>query len=124
MAKRRARLEQRIVDLAIVLESLLTPDGADQIALAVRTRGAWLLGANYEERRKVHDLINVLYDTRSRIVHTGRIPLRKGIPQWHRAHILPETTRLCERAVHHMIEASTEPDWAAIVLGQDEDKND
>jgi hypothetical protein len=122
MAKRRWRSDQKIVDLAIVLESLFTPEGADQIALAVRTRGAWLLGTTYEERRKVYDLINVLYDTRSRIVHTGRMPLRKGVPQWDRANIIPEATRLCERAVDLMIEAPTEPDSTTIVLGQ-ADKN-
>jgi hypothetical protein len=116
-------MEQKVVDLAIVLESLLTPDGgAEQIALAVRSRGAWLLGTNYEERRTIHDLIKAVYDARSKIVHTGRIE-KKQITLHGRAvyvsHITDDATRLCERAVMHLIETSAKPDWTAIVLGQD-----
>jgi hypothetical protein len=54
MAKRRSRMEQRLVDLAIVLESLLTPDGrVEQIALAVRTRGGVAFGHQLQGKPQI-----------------------------------------------------------------------
>jgi hypothetical protein len=117
LAKRRARVEQRFVDLAIVLESLFTRRRERPKSWNIQTRASERLGANEEERCKIKDLIKELYDIRSDIVHGGRIKewrTRLHGEDVHRAHIIPDATRLCERAVHDRIEAPTEPDW---VLG-------
>jgi hypothetical protein len=114
-------MEQRFVDLAIVLEALFTQRGERGISLAIGTRGAQLLGTNCEERRKVHDLFRNLYDARSDIVHGGRIKewqTKLDGQDVHRAEFLQDATRLCERAVIHMIKASARSDWRGIVLGR------
>lgn len=74
-AKRRKSQPDKILDIAIALETLLLDDKDDkqQLGLTFRLRGAWYLAKNFEERKKYYDLLKYLYDLRSNVAHEGKI---------------------------------------------------
>jgi hypothetical protein len=67
------------IDLGLALEALLLSDlnANDQISLAFRLRGAWLLGENPIERRSYTQQFNAIYTCRSTAVHRGTLPPKK-----------------------------------------------
>jgi len=71
-AAQRRETEDRLVDYVIGLESLLAPD-TDRLETTIRfrLRGAALLPPHFGKHRERIDLMNKLYDVRSRAVHGG-----------------------------------------------------
>jgi hypothetical protein len=74
----------RLLLIAIGLESALGgPDGSD-VGLRLRTRAAHLLGSDGDSADDVYDAVRLLYDVRSRIVHGDRDAVRtllKSVPK-------------------------------------------
>jgi hypothetical protein len=71
-AYERMRMEDRLIDLMIVLESLFVEDGkAGEIAYKFRMRIARFLyeSGNLDDRRKCRDIAKAAYEMRSSIVH-------------------------------------------------------
>ena len=67
----------KIIDLGIALEALLlsgTGDDHGEPTFKVQVRGAWLMGANSDERAKLTDELRGLYHLRNKAVHSGRLP--------------------------------------------------
>jgi hypothetical protein len=74
----RVSMEDRLVDAVIALESILSPDKAEEISYRFRLRGAWLFGAEDREARKTwSDRLARAYDMRSVIVHGSSKELKK-----------------------------------------------
>jgi len=117
-AKRRTQIEDKILDLGIVLEMLLLDDNSnhDQLSLSFRLRGAWLLGKSAEDRLKKYNHLRNLYTYRSQVAHSGM--LCKG----RRAEInkvqqsFSEYQSLAENICQKMI-LEGEPDWNKLILG-------
>lgn len=64
------------LELGIAIEMMLQHDNAnrDQLSLAFRLRGAWLLEpADATARRDVYDKLKLLYNCRSEVAHTGNL---------------------------------------------------
>ncbi len=66
----RNRLEDRIVDCFIALESCLTPETTSEISFRLALRSAAILSPT-ERPEVIRNLISTGYDARSRIVHGG-----------------------------------------------------
>lgn len=107
-------LQDKAIDLAIALESLLLSDQNDgvQLSLNLRLRGAWLAGGDVARRQEVFKLLGIIYNARSRAVHSGAVPskqrdevelsLQKGLV-------------LCADLISKVI--ATPPDWQLLILG-------
>jgi hypothetical protein len=113
----------RAIDLGISLEALLLTDLApnDQISLAFRLRGAWLLGANTVERGNLARQFSAIYTCRSAAVHDGKLPKKsylvgsKKVPA--DEFTMDHAPSLAARAVLRVIELGHIPDWNTLLLG-------
>lgn len=114
-AKRRRKLEDKILDLGITLEMLLLPDNSnkDQLSQSFRLRGSWLLGKNSEERHLLYALLKELYGYRSEVAHGGAL---SGKSHASSAEKYPDFERVAEDACTKII-CDGEPQWETLLLG-------
>jgi hypothetical protein len=73
-----------LIDLGMSCEILLMhstgnsqSDGKGEISHKLKTRAAWLIGHDVEERKQVAQIVNTAYAARSIAVHTGTTPSPK-----------------------------------------------
>ncbi len=59
-----------LLEIAIGIETLLV-EGKGDLSLQFRLNTSWLIGKNYEDRKKISSFCNNLYSIRSVIVHEG-----------------------------------------------------
>ncbi len=100
----------RIIDIVIAMESLLTDDSRDQLSYQFRVLGALLLGDSYEERLEIKDELKQAYKERSLIVHSNRVT------DWNRERIdglAGMARRLCRNFVEN-----ERPDFDALLMGE------
>ncbi len=118
LAKRSLLIEDKILDLGIAMEMLLLQDNAnrEQLALAFRLRGSWLLGSSPAERRTVYEQLKELYRYRSEVAHSG--VLRKGNPaEMNKIGAqFPVYQSLAERTIRRIMKLGT-PDWESLTIG-------
>jgi hypothetical protein len=114
-AKRRHKLEDKILDLGITLEMLLLRDNSnkDQLSQSFRLRGSWLLGKTPEDRRSLYHLLKELYGYRSEVAHGGVLlkQSRAGAAEKYQ-----EFEKIAEDACARII-CDGEPKWEALLLG-------
>ena len=68
----------KIIDLGIALEALYVPDGGSgEIRFKLAVHAAWYLGKDKEDRKKLMKGFKEIYDWRSKVVHTGKLPKKK-----------------------------------------------
>lgn len=111
------------IDIGVALEALLLADLApnDQISLAFRLRGAWLLGKDPVERADLAGQFNAIYGCRSAAVHGGKLPsetysvgaIKVPADEFMTTH----ARSLAARAVLKVIELGKIPDWRTVLLG-------
>lgn len=72
-SKRRQQIEDKILDLGISLEMMLLEDNKnnDQLSLALRLRGSWLISNNESERIENYKILRDIYNYRSQVAHSG-----------------------------------------------------
>lgn len=63
-----------IVDYVIALEAVFLQGVRDELRFRFALHGAWFLGSAREERVRLFDELQDLYDARSRIVHGTALP--------------------------------------------------
>ena len=70
-------LVDQFVDLRMALEALFLKDFTNEHSQEMRFRlalmGAWFLGQDFEDRRRIRNVLRDAYDTASGAVHTGNI---------------------------------------------------
>lgn len=69
MSLAEERPSTRLIDLAVALESLFSPDDKQEISFKIALAASNLLGANAEQRRQIFSELRDLYARRSKIVH-------------------------------------------------------
>lgn len=114
------------IDLGLALEALLLSDldANDQISLAFRLRGAWLLGENPIERRSYVQQFNAIYTCRSKAVHRGTLPKKLSLGD---AKVSPgefmvkNAQQLAASAVLKVIHRRSFPDWNSLLVGVEDD---
>jgi hypothetical protein len=116
LAKRRKKIEDKILDLTIALEMVLLSGIKEQLGFTFRLRGSWLIGSDSATRKEIHDTLKNLYEYRSSVAHTGI--LEKNDPAKIKAikKQFPEYIALAEAIIKKLIIGGT-PDWNALLLG-------
>lgn len=113
-AKRRERIEDKILELAIALEMmLLSGKEKDQLALSFRLRGSWLLAEDVNKRIEIFDDLKNIYNYRSRMAHNGFLSPKEVTSvrnSFQRYQLLTE--KICRRLLIKGI-----PDWDRLILG-------
>jgi Apea-like HEPN len=69
MSLAEERPSTRLIDLAVALESLFSPDDKQEISFKIALAASNLLGTNAEQRRQIFSELRDLYARRSKIVH-------------------------------------------------------
>jgi len=111
------------IDIGVALEALLLGDlePNDQISLAFRLRGAWLLGENPAERREYVKQFNAIYTCRSVAVHTGSLPTKGVIIDSTKVaeheFIMNRARHLTATSILKVIHGSAIPEWSSLILG-------
>jgi hypothetical protein len=111
------------IDIGVSLEALLLGDlqPNDQISLAFRLRGAWLLGADPLDRKELARHFNAIYSCRSAAVHGGTLPSDSysvdSVKVPADEFMMNHARRLAARAVLRIIELGDIPDWSGLLLG-------
>ncbi len=123
-------LFDRAIDLGTALEVLLmVGEGAGQnheINHKLRTRVAWLIGSNLEQRRDLSELAATLYSLRSKAAHGAPVPdqttlFGRLLPT---ARILEVGAEVCALAALSVAKRGNWPKWGDVVLGLDLDRPD
>lgn len=113
----RQGLVDQFVDLRMALEALFLKDFANEQSQEMRFRlsliGAWFLGQDFEDRRRIRKVLRDAYDTASRAVHTGNIVLTDD----NRA-LLADAQSLCREGILKLLVDGPPTDWGDLVLGR------
>ena len=112
---------EQLIEIRIALESVLLSDdtGTGEKRHRLATRGAWLTGKTFEERKSHFETLKRVYDYASSVIHGGT-PKAKGGRDL--ARDIAAAQDLCRAAILKLA-ASGIPDshaWSALILGRDE----
>ena len=103
----------RIIDLAIALESLYLPGIKDELLFRLRLRAAKHLEDTVEKRKAIAKTLGVFYEVRSSVAHTGSPPSEYDtLPDL--IGILAATQAVCRRSIRKIVEQGQEPDWSDV----------
>ena len=114
--------EERAIDLGISLEAMLMYEpgrragDTAEISYKLRSRAAWLVGANPALRRDVFRQVGQLYDYRSQAAHSGSVRTK---PETWRAldEEIDAGTALASNLLLALLKRGRWPDWNDLVLG-------
>jgi hypothetical protein len=115
-AKSRADIADAALDLGVALEMVLLDGRVEQLSLAFRTRGAWLLGKTAAARAEIHDVLKRLYNIRSEVAHTGRSPSLEKMTDIEARALIAEGFSLAEQTYATLLLNGLQ-DWTALTLG-------
>lgn len=117
MAKNGMRgLEDRLIDLRIALEALFLPAQPDQeLKFRLAVSGAWFVGEDAEDRRRVWDTLRSAYDLSSTAVHGGdvRKQKKKGKSS---AKVLADGLTVCRKGILRVLNDGPITDWTELIL--------
>ena len=117
-SKRGGTLEERLVELRVALESaLLAGDSGNvtEMQFRIATRGAWLLGETYEERKACFDNLRKAYGLASSVLHGRSLKMKNREED---AGTVIRAQDLCRGAILHMVREGALPNWDEVVLGR------
>ena len=110
----------KIIDLGIALEALYVPDGGSgEIRFKLAVHAAWHLGKNKEDRRKLMKEFKEIYDWRSKVVHTGKLPNKtKKTPFTYEEvqQFIERAQDLCRESILKIMEDRKFPNWNNLIL--------
>ena len=114
-------LADQFIDLRITLEALYLKDFKGEQSQEMRFRlalfGAWHLGANVNERKKIRKTLRDTYDIASKAVHGGNLEFSEG-----NRSLLAEGQRLCRLGILKILKEGGPDDWGELILGSDDRK--
>jgi hypothetical protein len=117
-SRSRTHDEERAIDLGTALEILLmhgTKAENAEITNKISQRGAWLIGANGDDRLAVANVIKQAYGLRSKAVHGGHLPAPKNMnDHLARQEAFRQTEDVISRLVDRLFEGW--PDWNRLTL--------
>jgi Apea-like HEPN len=117
------RFVDAAIELGVALESFYVPSkSSDSLTHLVRTRAAKFLGGDTATRHKTADLLNDVYDLRSRAVHGGRFDA-DGKKTWKddgKIYDVLERGRVLVRQSIQKAILEGEPKWKDLDLGIEE----
>ena len=117
-SKRPLAIEEQLVELRIALESVLLSDDRGSVGEKrhrLATRGAWLLGDNFERRKEYFRTLRDAYDFASSVLHAGS-PKAKNRDDL--AKVIGAAQDLCRDAMLRIVSAGAMPNWSDVVMGE------
>lgn len=113
----RPGLVDQFVDLRMALEGLFLRDFANEHSQERRFRlslfGAWFLGQDFEDRRRIRKVLRDAYDVASRAVHSGNIDFTDD-----NRDLLVDAQSLCREGILKLLRDRPPTDWGDLVLGR------
>ena len=103
----------QFIDLRIALEALYLPDRDIELGFRLATRGAWHLGADFDERREYHTTLRKAYDIGSKAVHASGIESSEE-----NLKLLADAQDLCRKGILKRLDETREPNWNELILGK------
>jgi hypothetical protein len=103
------------IDLGIALEALLLhnlEDDRGELSFRMSLRGAWLAGADENERVEIQRTLKKVYVLRSKAVHAGAVDTTDQ-----NAATISSGLDLCRRLIRKVIDAKADIAWNRLVLG-------
>ncbi len=113
-SKGRTNYEDQFIDLRIALEALYLPGTDSELGFRLATRGAWHLGASYEERRKYQKILRDAYDRGSKAVHASGVESSEENRK-----LLADAQDLCRKGILKRLDEDEEPNWNELILGKE-----
>ena len=117
----------KIIDLGIAFEALYLSDidETTELAFRLRLRAAWYLGESEEHRRALMKEFSEIYNWRSKVVHTGKLPNKTKktpfTPDEVRQFIEDAQDR-CRESIIKILEDGEFPDWNSLILGGEDEQ--
>ena len=115
----------KIIDLGIALESLYLSgtESKNEIRFRFSLHAAWHLGEDKEHREGLMKKFKAIYDWRSAVVHTGKLP-KKGTGKKKKSYTQEEVREFIRNAqdlgrnsIIKILEDGKFPDWNNLILG-------
>ena len=103
----------QFIDLRIALEALYLDRNTGGHTFRLALTGAWHLGSDWSERKKIQRVLTQFYRAASNVVHGEAINKKKGDLKW-----LEQARDVCRRGILKIIEEEKQPDWNELLLGQ------
>ena len=131
-SKTHQNYEDQIIDLGIALESLYLSgtESKNEIRFRFSLHAAWHLGEDKEHREGLMKKFKAIYDWRSAVVHTGKLPekgkgkKKKSYTQSEVREFIRSTQDLCQKSIVKILKKYSEdgkyPDddyWNNLILG-------
>ena len=117
MAKNAARdLRNRLIDLRIALESLfLSAQPNHEMGFRLAATGAWFVGEDASDRRRVWHTLRAAYDLSSAAVHGG--DMKKGKKKGKgRSTVLAEGLAVCRKGILRVLEEGPITEGTELIL--------
>ena len=119
----RAR-QDKIIDLVIALEALYLSDrdGNSELSFQFRLRASWHLGKDQAHRKELMKDFRKIYDWRSTLVHTGKLPNKTKRTSYTPEEIeafIAKAQDLCRDSIMKILEDGKFPDWNDLILGEE-----
>ncbi|MYC75208.1 hypothetical protein F4X10_05460 [Candidatus Poribacteria bacterium] len=120
--------EDKIIDLAIALESLYLSNIPEPTELSFRLRlyAAWYLKEKTKDRKELMKIFNRLYDWRSAVIHNGKLPEKKisrtkkrPYTQEEISELITQAQDLCQESIIKILEDGEFPNWNSLILGEE-----
>jgi len=114
----------KMIDLGVAFESLYLSgiDSKTELRFRFSLHAAWHFGENKEQRKALMKEFKSIYDWRSTVVHTGKLPnkTRKTpfTPEEVEAFIT-NAQDLCRNSIMKILENGQFPDWNDLILDQE-----
>ena len=109
-------LVDQFVDMRMALEALFLRDFTNEQSQEMRFRlslfGAWFLGQDFEDRRRIRKVLREAYDKASGAVHTGDLASTDDNRE-----LLANAQRLCREGILKLLRDGPPSDWGDMVLG-------
>ena len=125
-SKTNQKPEDKIIDLAIALESLYLSDIPEPTELSFRLRlhASWHLRKKIKDRKELMKVFSKIYEWRSSVVHNGKLPEKKISKKKKRPYtqeeigeLITTAQNLCQESIMKIIEDEKFPDWSNLILG-------
>ena len=117
-SKGRTNYADRFIDLRIALEALYLPNTGSELGFRLATRGAWHLGADFNERREYQKILRKAYDLGSKVVHASGVEYSEKTRK-----LLAGAQDLCRQAILKRLDETGDPNWNEVILGKELEAN-
>ena len=117
----------KVIDLGIAFEALYLSetDYNREIRFRFSLHAAWHLGEKKKQRKALMKEFKAIYDWRSAVVHTGKLP-KKGSGKKKKSYTQEEVREfirnaqdLCRKSILKILKDGEFPDWNNLILGEE-----